>query len=138
MMLHTSCNTHTVLCNNAEQCGYILQQQTIMWRWCYNKLSWCILKWNNMFTCYNHVPMYLMIWRLNKHYHDVTQQCTIMFTTDKQCYIMLQYSDNGVSMLRNIMIWCDNNVTLYNNAETCYNNVHLCSDTCTRCYHDMH
>ena len=123
MMLHPCYNTRTMLRNNAQQCTNMIQQQTMMWRWCNNEVLWCILMCNIMFICYNNVPMYLMIWRLNKHCNNVVQQCTIMFTNDQQCYIMLKHFCNAVTMMRNIMLRCANNVTMYNNADPSYNNL---------------
>ena len=138
MMLHTSWKNVTMLDTDVHQCRNMLQQQTIMWRGFCIDVASCILMCNNIFRCYNNVSMYLMMWWWNKHGHNVVQQCTLMFTSDQQCYIMLQHSFNDVTMMRNIVIRCNNNVTTYNNAETGYNNVHICSDTCTWCYNDRH
>ena len=120
MMMQTCYKTVTMLRKDVHQWRNMLQQQTIMRRWCYNKLSWCILMCNIMFRCYNTVSMYLMMF-----------QCTIMLTNDKQCYITLQHSYNGVTMMRNLLLRCNNKVSLYNNAKTSYNNVQLC-------YKDVH
>ena len=138
MMLHPSCNTHTMLRKDVHQGRTMLQQRTIMWRWFCIDVAWCILMCNNMFICYNNVSMCLMISRLNTHCYNVVQQSTIMLTNDQQCYIMLQHSDNAVTWMRNLVIRCDNNVTMYNNAQTCYDNVHICSHICTWCQNYMH
>ena len=63
MMLHPSCNTHTMFRNNA-------------------------------------------------------QQCTNMFTNDKQCYIKLKHSYKDVRMMRNLLLRCTNNVTMCKNVPT--------------------
>ena len=143
MMLHTSCNTHTMLYYVVQQCTHMLEQQTIMWRWFCIDVAWCILMCNIMFICYNNVSMYLMILQWYKHCYNVVQQSTIMFTNDNQCCIMFQHSDSAVTMMRNLLLRCYNIVTMYTNAHTCLpmlnyvpTHVHDVTMTCTNveCY----
>ena len=138
MMMQPCYKTRIMLCNNAQQCTIMLQQQTIMWRWYCIDVTWCLMMCNIMFRCYNNVSMCIMMWEWYKHCYNVVQHCPIMFTSDQQCYIMLQHSDNAVTMMCNLLLRCDNNVTMYNNADPSYNNIRICSYAWTWYYNDMH